>query len=104
MHEEISTRGCINYLRVATFLRLEEGTKAAAEYQKILDHRGVAHGVASLDVSYNSSPKQRRSNPTLTALAASILAKRRSLLRRPRSGEQAKRNYHLASLVCWSVD
>ncbi len=41
----------INFLRGEAFLRLKEGAKAAAEYQKILDHRGTA----PLDVSYNLS-------------------------------------------------
>ncbi|MGA8437685.1 MAG: tetratricopeptide repeat protein [Candidatus Sulfotelmatobacter sp.] len=31
----------VNHIRGQAFLRLKEGTKAAAEYQKILDHRGV---------------------------------------------------------------
>ena len=41
----------INYLRGEAFLRLKQGAKAAAEYQKILDHRGID----PLDVSYNLS-------------------------------------------------
>lgn len=41
----------VNYLRGEAFLRLKQGAKAAAEYQKILDHRGTA----PLDVSYNLS-------------------------------------------------
>jgi eukaryotic-like serine/threonine-protein kinase len=31
----------VNYLRGEAYLRLKDGTKAAAEYQKILDHRGT---------------------------------------------------------------
>ena len=31
-----------NYLRGLAYLKLHEGTKAAAEFQRILDHRGVA--------------------------------------------------------------
>jgi len=31
----------INYLRGEAYLRLKDGAKAAAEYQKILDHRGT---------------------------------------------------------------
>jgi tetratricopeptide (TPR) repeat protein/predicted Ser/Thr protein kinase len=38
----------INYIRGEAFLRLKDGAKAAAEYQKILDHRGVD----PLDVGY----------------------------------------------------
>jgi serine/threonine protein kinase/tetratricopeptide (TPR) repeat protein len=41
----------INYLRGEACLRLKDGAKAAAEYQKILDH----HGTDPLDVSYNLS-------------------------------------------------
>jgi eukaryotic-like serine/threonine-protein kinase len=41
----------VNYLRGEAFLRLKDGAKAAAEYQKILDH----HGIDPLDVSYNLS-------------------------------------------------
>ena len=41
----------INYLRGEAFLRQKQGAKAAAEYQKILDHRGVD----PLDVSYTLS-------------------------------------------------
>jgi serine/threonine protein kinase/tetratricopeptide (TPR) repeat protein len=41
----------VNFIRGEAFLRLQQGTKAAAEYQKILDHRGTD----PLDVSYNLS-------------------------------------------------
>ncbi len=41
----------VNFIRGEAFLRLKEGAKAAAEYQKILDHRGID----PLDVSYNLS-------------------------------------------------
>jgi serine/threonine protein kinase/tetratricopeptide (TPR) repeat protein len=41
----------VNNVRGQAFLRLKEGAKAAAEFQKILDHRGIA----PLDVSYNLS-------------------------------------------------
>ena len=41
----------VNYVRGQAFLRLKEGAKAAAEFQKILDHRGID----PLDVSYNLS-------------------------------------------------
>ena len=41
----------INYVRAEAFLRLKDGAKAAAEYQKILAHRGIA----PLDVAYNLS-------------------------------------------------
>ncbi len=41
----------INFFRGEAFLRLKQGAKAAAEYQKILDHRGID----PLDVSYNLS-------------------------------------------------
>ncbi len=38
----------VNYLRGEAFLRSKQGAKAAAEYQRILDH----HGIDPLDVSY----------------------------------------------------
>jgi serine/threonine protein kinase/tetratricopeptide (TPR) repeat protein len=41
----------VNYIRGEAFLGSKQGAKAAAEYQKILDHRGVA----PLDVTYNLS-------------------------------------------------
>ncbi len=41
----------VNSLRGEAFLRLKEGAKAAAEYQKILDHRGVS----PTDVTYTLS-------------------------------------------------
>jgi eukaryotic-like serine/threonine-protein kinase len=41
----------VNYLRGEIFLRLKQGAKAAAEYQRILDHRGID----PLAVSYNLS-------------------------------------------------
>jgi eukaryotic-like serine/threonine-protein kinase len=41
----------INFIRAEAFLRLKDGAKAAAEYQKILDHRGTN----PTDVSYNLS-------------------------------------------------
>jgi eukaryotic-like serine/threonine-protein kinase len=41
----------VNNVRGQAFLRLKEGAKAAAEYQKILDHRGTD----PLDVSYSLS-------------------------------------------------
>jgi tetratricopeptide (TPR) repeat protein/predicted Ser/Thr protein kinase len=41
----------VNDVRGQAFLRLKEGTKAAAEYQRILDHRGID----PLDVSYSLS-------------------------------------------------
>ncbi|MBZ5722667.1 MAG: protein kinase [Acidobacteriia bacterium] len=41
----------VNYLRGEAFLRLKDGTKAAVEYQRILDHRGID----PLDVSYTLS-------------------------------------------------
>ncbi len=39
----------INYIRGEAYLRMKDGAKAAAEYQKILDHRGTD----PLDVTYN---------------------------------------------------
>ncbi|MFZ3265436.1 MAG: protein kinase [Terriglobales bacterium] len=41
----------IDYVRAQAFLRLKDGAKAAAEYQKILAHRGID----PLDVAYNLS-------------------------------------------------
>jgi len=41
----------INFIRAEAYLRLKDGAKAAAEYQKILDHRGTS----PLDVAYNLS-------------------------------------------------
>jgi predicted Zn-dependent protease len=41
----------VNFIRGEIFLRLKQGAKAAAEYQKILDHRGID----PLDVSYTLS-------------------------------------------------
>jgi serine/threonine protein kinase/tetratricopeptide (TPR) repeat protein len=41
----------VNYIRGEAFLGSKQGANAAAEYQKILDHRGVA----PLDVTYNLS-------------------------------------------------
>jgi len=41
----------INFIRAEAYLRLKDGVKAAAEYQKILDHRGTS----PLDPSYNLS-------------------------------------------------
>jgi eukaryotic-like serine/threonine-protein kinase len=41
----------VNYLRAEAYLRLKDGAKAAAEYQKILAH----HGIDPLDLSYNLS-------------------------------------------------
>jgi eukaryotic-like serine/threonine-protein kinase len=41
----------VNDVRGQAFLRLKEGAKAAAEYQRILDHRGIN----PLDVNYNLS-------------------------------------------------
>jgi tetratricopeptide (TPR) repeat protein/predicted Ser/Thr protein kinase len=41
----------VNYIRGEAYLRLKDGAKAAAEYQKILAHRGTD----PLDVSYNLS-------------------------------------------------
>ena len=41
----------VNYFRAEAYLRLKDGAKAAAEYQKILDH----HGTDPLDMSYNLS-------------------------------------------------
>jgi tetratricopeptide (TPR) repeat protein len=41
----------INYIRGEAYLRMKDGAKAAAEYQKILDHRGTD----PLDVTYNLS-------------------------------------------------
>jgi hypothetical protein len=38
----------VSYVRAEAFLRLRDGAKAAAEYQKILDHRGID----PLDISY----------------------------------------------------
>ena len=38
----------INFIRAEAFLRMRDGAKAGAEYQRILDHRGTD----SLDVSY----------------------------------------------------
>ncbi len=55
----------VNYLRGEAFLRSKQGAKAAAEYQKILDHRGID----PLDVSYTLShlglgaPKPCRATP-----------------------------------------
>ena len=41
----------INFLRAEAFLRLKDGAKATAEYQKILAH----HGVYPMDSAYNLS-------------------------------------------------
>ena len=41
----------INYLRAEAYLRMKDGAKAAAEYQKILAHRGID----PLDVAYTLS-------------------------------------------------
>jgi len=41
----------VNYIRAEAFLGSKDGAKAAAEYQKILDHRGVSPN----DVTYNLS-------------------------------------------------
>jgi serine/threonine protein kinase/tetratricopeptide (TPR) repeat protein len=41
----------INYLRGEAYMRLKDGAKAAAEYQKILDHRGID----PTNVTYNLS-------------------------------------------------
>jgi eukaryotic-like serine/threonine-protein kinase len=41
----------VNYLRGDAYLRLKDGAKAAAEYQKILDHRGIE----PVNVTYNLS-------------------------------------------------
>ena len=41
----------INYVRGEAYLRMKDGAKAAAEYQKILDHRGTD----PLDLSYSLS-------------------------------------------------
>jgi eukaryotic-like serine/threonine-protein kinase len=41
----------LNYLRAEAYLRLKDGAKAAAEYQKILAHRGTD----PVDVTYNLS-------------------------------------------------
>jgi predicted Zn-dependent protease len=41
----------VNDVRGQAFLRLKEGAKAAAEFQRILDHRGID----PLDISYNLS-------------------------------------------------
>ena len=41
----------INYVRAQAYLRLKDGAKAAAEYQKILAHRGIDPN----DVAYNLS-------------------------------------------------
>jgi len=41
----------INHVRGEAYLRMRDGAKAAAEYQKILDHRGTD----PLDVAYNLS-------------------------------------------------
>jgi tetratricopeptide (TPR) repeat protein len=41
----------INYLRGEAYLRLKDGAKASAEYQKILDHRGID----PTNVTYNLS-------------------------------------------------
>ncbi len=46
-----TARYWVNYIRGEAFLRLKEGAKAAAEYQKILDHRGVS----PIDVTYTLS-------------------------------------------------
>jgi eukaryotic-like serine/threonine-protein kinase len=37
-----AARYWVNYIRGEAFLQLKEGAKGAAEYQKILDHRGVS--------------------------------------------------------------
>jgi tetratricopeptide (TPR) repeat protein len=42
----------INYLRGDAYLRLKDGAKAAAEYQKILDHRGIDPTNATYDLSH----------------------------------------------------
>ena len=44
----------VNYLRGEAYLRMKDGAKAAAEYQKILDHIGIEPG----DVYYNLSHLQ----------------------------------------------
>jgi eukaryotic-like serine/threonine-protein kinase len=41
----------INFIRAEAYLRMKDGAKAVAEYQKILDHRGTS----PLDPSYNLS-------------------------------------------------
>jgi tetratricopeptide (TPR) repeat protein/predicted Ser/Thr protein kinase len=41
----------VNYIRGEAFLASKQGAKAAAEYQRILDHRGIDPG----DVTYNLS-------------------------------------------------
>ncbi len=41
----------VNNVRGQAFLHLKQGAKAAAEFQKILDHRGID----PLDVNYNLS-------------------------------------------------
>jgi serine/threonine protein kinase/tetratricopeptide (TPR) repeat protein len=41
----------VNYIRGEAYLRLKDGAKAAAEYQKILDHRGID----PTNVTYNLS-------------------------------------------------
>jgi len=46
-----SARYSVNFIRGEAFLRLKDGAKAAAEYQKILNHRGID----PIDVSYNLS-------------------------------------------------
>jgi serine/threonine protein kinase/tetratricopeptide (TPR) repeat protein len=46
-----TARYLVNYIRGEAFLGSKQGAKAAAEYQKILDHRGIDPG----DVTYNLS-------------------------------------------------
>jgi len=41
----------VNYIRGEAFLASKQGAKAAAEYQRILDHRGID----PLDITYNLS-------------------------------------------------
>jgi eukaryotic-like serine/threonine-protein kinase len=43
-----SPRFRVNYIRGEAYLRLKDGANAAAQYQKILDHRGIA----PLDIEY----------------------------------------------------
>jgi len=46
-----TARYWVNYIRAEAFLGSKDGAKAAAEYQKILDHRGVS----PTDATYNLS-------------------------------------------------
>jgi len=47
-----SAHYAVNYLRAEAYLRRKDGAKAAAEYQKILDHRGTAPQFVDYNLSH----------------------------------------------------